>query len=518
MNGYHAIFFTDMCTKVFHVRPLGAYRLASELRDAGYRVLVVDFFSKWLKNPARFHKLLTKVMGTDTLMIGFSSTFYSNDNEFKDSCDSYQEYYGGSLAPWPAETSTIRITLSHMKKLAPNAKLIYGGAGADIPTVELSEVGIDFVMQGLSDSALIDFVNKLQKKQFIPFNVKNGAKVLDQDVRARNFDFCNSRTRYHPSDCLENNEVLSIETSRGCLFKCSFCAYPLLGRKKNDPDYHKHSSILSQELKENYDLYGTQRYMFVDDTFNESTDKLEIIYQAIKDSGVEIEFTCYLRLDLLERFPEQIPLLKNMGIRSAFLGIETLNLQAARSIGKKSDPENVKKTLDKLADCWGDGVRIFASFIAGLPHETQHSIDEWMQWVYDHDDVIHGFYLGPLVIDQSRSFASEISTSPEKFGYLIAQDQTWVNNQGLTQDQAHAISHQWMKKAWDRGRLKLAAWDLLGLLNFGYSYTDLKQTSINDLDYRDLSEKYRAKFDRYSLNLLEYVTKEKENANQSIGH
>jgi len=502
---YDAIFFTDMSSKVYHVRPLGAYRLASELRTHGYRVLVVEYFSKWLKSKKDLIKLLQTVISKDTLFVGYSSTFFSNDNKIKESVDSYDNYYGlTKLTTWPADVQTINFINKYIKTLNPDIKIVYGGASAVNLSSHLQNSSVDFVVQGLADTTVVEIMNSLKNKKHIPYNLKNNMKVIDHDIFATKFNFTDSFTQYEASDCFDTDEVLSLETSRGCLFKCSFCAFPLIGRKKNDPSYHKPTSVIASELKRNYEMFNVTKYMFVDDTFNESTEKLIHVRDAIKQSGVDIKFTCYLRLDLLNRYPEQIGLLKEMGIQSAFLGIETLNKDAGTAIGKTSHPDKVKASLQMLRDEWGEDVATHGSFIAGLPHETEETIDTWMDWVYN-SDLLSGFFISELSL--KGSFSSDITRNPAKYGYQV-DDWKWINNKGLDIIKAREISGKWMKKSWDNRRLKISGWDMLGLQNLGYEFDTLKNLVINDLPFKEMALKYESKFDRYRTTLFNYLEKQ----------
>jgi hypothetical protein len=505
---YDAVIFTDMSTKVYHVRPLGAYRIASELRKHGYSVLVVDFFGKWLTDRKNFIRLLKKIISPQTKFVGYSGTFFSLDNSIKDQVESWQEWTGVELRTWPTQKlETIRQINSLIKDLNPECKIFYGGAQASNLN-KLQETNIDYVVQGLADGVIVEIMRNLTDKKHIKFNVKNNLRVIDYDIFASGFDFPHSLTRYESSDCFESNEILPLETSRGCIFKCAFCSYPLLGRKKDHEDYNKNPSVLAQELKDNWQRFGVTNYMFVDDTFNESTYKLEQIYQAIKLSGVDIKFSCYLRLDLLERFPEQIELLKNMGIQSCFLGIETLNAEAGRAIGKTNNSDKVKNALEKCRAVWGANVSIYASFIVGLPNETEQTVDEWMDWVYNRKDLIDAYYLRQLHISQSQ-FPSELCKNPEQYGYQIIKDQNhkinWINNTGMDLSQSRQISDRWMEHSWHTNRLSISGFEAMGLQNLGYSVKELKQWTLNTMPYSDFAERYRQKFARYQQKLFDYL-------------
>lgn len=502
---WHAIFFTDMNNQTWHARPLGAYRLASELRSKGYSVLVVEYFSRWIKSIDQLKELLNIVISDQTVFVGYSGTFFSIDNYVKNP-RSYAEYYSTMMSHWPAHPAIIKKINDHIRHLRSEIKIFYGGAQADNLTDDLRRSGVDYVVQGLADGVLVDLMRRLVCNEFIPYTPKNGVRVIDYDVKGLTFDFPNSFTEFCDSDCLDQGEIIPIETSRGCLFKCSFCSYPLLGRKKNDPDYHKNVSVLEKEFRNNYERWGITRYMFVDDTFNESTAKLQDIKQAIDASGIQINFSCYLRLDLLSRFPEQIELLKSMGIQSCLLGIETLNKTAAQAIGKKSDIGSVKNALQMIRHSWQDQVMIFASFIAGLPGENKHTIDQWMNWVYERSDLIDSFRLHPLQISRTQSHASEISREPEKYGYIVNHGYRWINNVGYTFQESQQISSEWMELSWKTSRLRVAPSQMLGMQSLGYDYQDVKKIPLNQLPYQKIGEQEAAKFSAYQQKLMSYIT------------
>ena len=68
---------------------------------------------------------------------------------------------------------------------------------------------------------LADHLKNNTGLKYIPSGKK--AKIIDYDTRAASFDFKHSQTIFTESDHVLDQEPLPLETSRGCLFKCSFC-------------------------------------------------------------------------------------------------------------------------------------------------------------------------------------------------------------------------------------------------------------------------------------------------------
>ena len=501
---YDVVLFTDMSGKLYPARPLGAYRLATELRQNNLSVLVVNFASKWLQDFKEFDKLIKACISDQTFIVGFSSTFFSWDSNYTKEVKSWKDFHGSGLWHWPIpQKNKIKIVLSQIKKINSNIKIFYGGAMADQLTDEIKDVGVDYVVQGLADKSFLESVLRIKENKSPKFNFKNGFKVIDYDLTGSQFNFPSSVVEYHESDFIRPNEVLSLETSRGCLFHCAFCAFPLLGRNKNHPEYHKTTSSISQEISENYKKWNINKYMIVDDTFNESTQKLNSISSAIKQSKVEIEFSAYLRLDLLERFPEQIQLLKDMGLKSAFLGIETLHTQAGKSIGKNS--YKVIEILEQIRNIWKDDVVIHGSLISGLPYENSDTINTWMEWLFNKKHLLDNYFIGPLDLNKNTSFPSKITQEPDKYGYVFDSQGGWINNINFTQSEATQLSDYWMTKGWEEGRLKLAGWDMMGLQNLGYNFKELQQFASKDIDYAGIQKNYANLVNEYKTGLIQYL-------------
>lgn len=503
-SSFDALIFTDGGAG-FHYKPLGAYRVATELRKAGYRVLVVDFFGKWCKNPDALAYLLRQAVSERTKLVGYSSTFFSW-MEGGDDGAKFRDSQGVKLSFFPTYYEKIAKLNGFIKSLNPNTKIVYGGNKASEFCADLYAIGIDYIVQGLADRMTVELMHDLAGGKPCPvFSEHDGVKVINYDAKAAMFDLTTAATRYESEDLIADYEVIPLETSRGCMFKCSFCEYPLLGRKKTDKSYHKTVETLASEFSENYERWGVHKYIFVDDTFNESTDKILDVKKAIDLADVPVEFFAYLRGDLLRAYPEQIGILREMGLRTAFFGLETLNPLAARAIGKGGNIDSLKRTITDAKAAWGDEVLVFGSFIAGLPHETEDTINEWMQWVYESD--LDSFVVNSLYLVSSL-WKSEITRNPEKYGYQFFEAEVgkhWVNDMGLTEQQASVIADSWMAKGYQSGRLKVDAWSGMLLQRYGYRFDELVNTPKNQIDWRRVLQLRDQEWMRYKEQLFSLV-------------
>jgi hypothetical protein len=78
---YNAIIFTDLSDYFIPVRVHGAYSIAAHLRNHGYTVKVIDHQSwLWENHGKELVGLVESLIGPETIFIGFSSTFSSQDD------------------------------------------------------------------------------------------------------------------------------------------------------------------------------------------------------------------------------------------------------------------------------------------------------------------------------------------------------------------------------------------------------------------------------------------------------
>jgi len=429
---FNVILFTDAPYPHHKIRGYGVHRIANHIRENGYTCLVVDFSSALTFD--QYKEIIDLAVGPDTLMVGFSTTWLPYrwpelPGEFTNQIPGH--YIGDDLEmshakeeqhDWRKENLVVKFGkneidewLLYPKTINPKLKIVLGGAKADF-YMDLQNV--DHVIFGIAETMTIDLLDRLSGKSKRIFG-----KYIDHDRKAHapTWDFRESKTQYTDFDFIQPQETLNLEIGRGCRFKCAFCNFPLIGQK-NVNDYLKYPSIIRDELLENYERWGTTKYFIVDDTFNDSTEKLEMLTKIVSDLPFKIKFWCYTRVDLLAANPEQIVLLKELGIAEAFFGLETFNDKSSKTIGKGMPSSRRKDTLYKAKEIWGDRVWIEGGFMIGLPHETQASWRQTVDWLKSKDCPLDISTVYPLNIvkksDRNKWFpTSWFDENYEQFGY-----------------------------------------------------------------------------------------------------
>ena len=157
----------------------------------------------------------------------------------------------------------------------------------------------------------------------------------------------------------------------------------------------------------------------------------------------------------------------------------------------------------------GNRCNFHAGFIAGLPYETEKTINKWMTWVYKRHDLIDSFNIVPLNLNKTNSnWPSEITRDPEKYGYTAeSENLKWINNMGLTQGDSVRICRKWLTKTWKSGRSKIGGFDIVGMQNLGYSFEELQRQTLNSLPLADIKQRYQKRFEEYKQRLHTYIGK-----------
>lgn len=425
-------------------RPLGAYQIASILRDHGYTVQVIDRWHWMIRNKGAdfFNEIIRKYIGKDTLWIGWSNTFWEGKPRKLGQLEN--SYIHPSSEAMGVTHLAFDAFNRYRETSNPNIKFVVGGAR----TWRWSQQDFkffDFYVEGYSDVMALELTNWLAGTGSAPpiITNDNGLKIINYDKKGDKFDFVNHVHKWHESDHIEYGEALPIEISRGCIFRCSYCSFPLNG--KNKLDYMRDPGCLREEFIRNYELYNTTKYYYSDDTHNDSMQKLEFLYNEVYSKlPFKIQFATYLRLDLLCAHPQSIPLLQESGLVGTFFGIESFNNLANKSIGKGASAEKIYDNLWKCKEVWGDQVHIQAGLILGLSNDNEESIMEWGTKAISADSPIDWATITELHLfpkyGKDKYWLNKMELNPDQYGYKFDQDGVnWTNNKGLTKHRAEEL-------------------------------------------------------------------------------
>lgn len=463
---YDVIILTGITGFEFQ-RAIGAYRIASHLRQHGYSVQIIDFIDYF--NLEELSSIIDNITGDNTLALCISTTFLKT----RDDDDIISSVYKS----FRQVSSKFRFLVENYRIKHPFVKIV--GGGANVFRYK-EDTLFDTVITGYGEVVILDYINSLKNKKRRLYPTYKNVTLINGDNHLLPID--NMQHIWSPNDCILNGETLPIEISRGCIFKCSFCSYPLNGKKKFD--YLRDPEFIKDEMIRNYELYGTTNYMFSDDTFNDSTYKLEKLHKVFTNLPFKLKFVSYLRLDLLYAHQEQIQLLKEMGLGSAAFGIESLKPKTAKFIGKGMAKDKIKDFLPRLYyEHWNEEISVICSFIIGLPYESLEEVEESFNWIQSVK--INSIWM-PLVITPTNFYRSEIDKNYEKYGYKLLDTEVGWNSPLMNSKQASETAARYTQEAAKIGTVN--SWYLFLMLTYGLqSFDELKKLKWQDIDI----EKYK---------------------------
>lgn len=390
---FKSIIFTDMAGYYGFGRAAGAYRIASEFRRHGEAVKVIDCFCSLTLDQIK--TIILNHKSNNTEWIGFSTTFMVNleSNSMLDDAKTK----GKNFAVEKNADSYTGLHFDDERNLFSWIK----------------SQGLKVVLGGW-------------RSRTNPYATDNDIELITgpcEDKYFSDFDFTKSKILYDSTDYIQEGEDLPIEIARGCIFKCKFCFFPLLGKKLWE--FVKSPDVIRDEMIQNYNKFGTTGYMISDDTYNDSVEKVETLHKMYKSLPFDLTFSTYARLDLMIAHPHTMDILYDSGMRSVFFGIESFNQEAGKFVGKGMDPDKVKKGLLEFRRKYPD-VLVYASMIAGLPNETIDELNESHRFLTQ-DAKVSNVMFHKLAITPG----TDLHTNAEKYGYTL-NNNDWIRSDGLT--------------------------------------------------------------------------------------
>jgi radical SAM superfamily enzyme YgiQ (UPF0313 family) len=389
---YHSIIFNVVT--MMNKRPPGAHRIASFLREQDWDVEVLDwapFFSlDELKEFARSR------INKNTVFLGFSCFFSHWDDNLE------------AFTTW-------------CKQEYPNVKIVLGMAS--VPKMKVKAA--DYYVYGYGENALMALVqnfigNSTTGIKLDPKFLASGRKIINGNDFYPAFPLKSLMIKYEDRDYLESTEWLGIEFSRGCMFECLYCNFPVLGVKG---DYSRDADDYVLQMQDTYDRFGVTSYYVADETFNDRSEKIIKFSEASNKLNFKPILSGFIRADLLVSRKQDWEHLLNLGLVGHFYGVETFNHKAAKTIGKGMNPQKLQEGLLEAQQYFKNNdrglYRATIALIVGLPFETKESLDQARQWIYDNwKDESVDFTPLEIPYDEYNDKLSKLSKDWKKFNYV----------------------------------------------------------------------------------------------------
>lgn len=168
---------------------------------------------------------------------------------------------------------------------------------------------------------------------------------------------------------------LNISTTRGCPFKCNWCAKPIYGNRYN---VHSPERIVG-ELKMLQSTYGVNHFWMTDDIFGLKPGWIKRFSELIQIEKLKIRFKIQSRVDLLLQ-EDNIKALAAGGCETVWVGAESGSQKILDAMDKGTRVEEIYEA-SRLLKKQHINVAFFLQF--GYPGETREDIQRTLDMVLE---------------------------------------------------------------------------------------------------------------------------------------
>ncbi|MCP3951403.1 MAG: B12-binding domain-containing radical SAM protein [Desulfobacterales bacterium] len=237
------------------------------------------------------------------------------------------------------------------------------------------------------------------------------------------------------------NLSISMTTSRGCPFKCIFC----IGRKMVGAKVRYRAPVKVVDEMESLAAYGFNQINLADDLFTANAGHCTAVCEEIIKRRLKIKWTSFARVDTVSL--EVLEKMKAAGCTAVSFGVETGSPATLKTIRKGITLEQVVAAV-KL--CTRAGLQPHASFILGLPGETEQTLQETLAFGEQLEKlgVAYGFHLlapfpGTEVRENCDAYGIKITTNDWRRYHA---NRAIVKNAGIQPEVLDKVAADWMQR------------------------------------------------------------------------
>lgn len=355
--------------------PLGMLSISGYLKKhANVEIRLIDFNVKVAEiqefNYPDYQAFVAEVLRTYDFqpdMVGVSSLFSPSFHNFLDTGAAVRQVFpeafliGGGNIPTSAyreiysgEHSHIFDALCFGEGELPMLELVRAENFAACARQSKSWITREKVEAGFTP--LHQFIQDLDDIPFFDY------ALCDVDQHSANLVV----TSFATSD---QNRSFHVMTSRGCPFKCTFCAsHAVHGR---DVRYHSIERI-REDFTRLKQQYGANTLIVQDDHFMAERERVFQILEILRDLELKSIYQSGLALYALDR-----PMLEAFyaaGVRQLVLAVESGSQRVLRELMKK--PLKLEISQRVANDCRELGIYTNTNILIGIPGETKEDIEE----------------------------------------------------------------------------------------------------------------------------------------------
>lgn len=364
-------------------KPLGLLLLAGFLRAHGYRLSLVDcldIHDPRLKEATGVKPATRRSFGTGKFyrtkipkppaLQQFSRSYY----RFGITPEIFEERLLAEPKPdavlvtstmtywYPGVQESILLVKEHF----PEVPFVLGGIYASLcPEHATSNSGADYVLPGPGEARILQLLEKLTGHS----TEKPSHRVAFNGLPWPAFDL------------LPQLEYICTLTSRGCPFRCPYCASDLLY-----PQFVRRNPIqVVDELEYWYERYSVVNVAFYDDALLVDAGKhLLVLLAEVRRRKLPIQFHTPNGVHVSGLNGEVCEALFHSGFRTVRLGLETGDEERQQQLGAKVKPGAFSSAMTNLTRAGFQSDQIGVYLLCGLPGQDPAEVAESIRIVREH--------------------------------------------------------------------------------------------------------------------------------------
>lgn len=274
-----------------------------------------------------------------------------------------------------------------VKDISRDILLVGGGAHPSaLPVETLRESKLDLVFAGEADYSFADIVDGHTPASVGGLYYREGDEIVATEPRLpiENLDDLPMPAweLFHPDDYRKMSRLLCrrppvtmAEFSRGCVFKCDFCASKVtmaLGYRKKSPER------CAEEVKRMHSL-GFREFLLADDIFTSDQKWAGAVCDAIARTGVDMAWSCTNGIRVESADIDLFRSLRRAGCYRVSFGFETGNDAVLKAFGKggRASIEQGKAAVKMARKA---GIDTSGFFLLGLSPDTEDSMRDTIKF------------------------------------------------------------------------------------------------------------------------------------------
>lgn len=250
--------------------------------------------------------------------------------------------------------------------------------------------GVDFVVIGEGEITLKELVRKIDNEESDFRNIDGLAFKEDGNITRTSARHIVKELDSFPMPAwdlidissyreiwMENHGYfsLNIATTRGCPFKCNWCAKPIYGNRYNSRSPQK----VSEEIEFLINNYQVKHFWICDDIFGLKPGWVQEFTNIIKAKGLKFKYKIQSRVDLILQ-EDTISALADSGVDTVWVGAESGSQKILDAMDKGTTVEQIYDATRLLKK---NGIRTAFFLQFGYLGEEKEDIEKTINMVLD---------------------------------------------------------------------------------------------------------------------------------------